>query len=93
MITTSGKVMPISRLTSKGQTTIPKPVRDALKLKPGDRIQFNVDKDGIVRITAINKDISSLAGMFYDPNRKTVTIEEMNEGIAQAAAERYLRSK
>ncbi|NQV72613.1 type II toxin-antitoxin system PrlF family antitoxin [bacterium] len=85
--------MPISRLTSKGQTTIPKEIRDALRLKPGDRIEFNIDIDGKVQMRALNKDISSLAGMFYDPNRKTVTIEEMNEAIEQAAADRYLRSK
>lgn len=90
---TIGKIMPVSRLTSKGQTTIPKEIRDALRLKPGDRIEFILREDDQVELKALNKSISALQGMFYDPNRKPVSIEEMNEGIAQAAVERYLRSK
>jgi AbrB family looped-hinge helix DNA binding protein len=32
--------MPISTLTSKGQTTVPKEVRDALALQPGDKLSW-----------------------------------------------------
>ncbi len=89
---TYGKDMPVSRLTSKGQTTIPKEIRDKLDLKPGDRIEFIVDEDNRVTLRPISTSIASLAGILYDPNRKTVTIEEMNEAIAQAAVDRYKRS-
>ena len=92
-IITMSKEMPISKLTSKGQTTIPKEIRDKLNLKPGDRIRFTVDSEDRVIVEPINKDLASLAGIFYDPNRKTVSIEEMNEAIGQAAVERYLRSQ
>ncbi len=34
-----------STITSKGQTTIPAPVRDALNLKPGDRVSYELAKD------------------------------------------------
>jgi antitoxin PrlF len=40
--------MPTSSITSKGQTTIPKEIRDHLHLKPGDRIEFVTDEDGRV---------------------------------------------
>jgi len=42
----------ISRLTSKSQTTVPKPVRDALDLHPGDAIRYEID-DGEVRIRKV----------------------------------------
>ncbi|MBP8306304.1 MAG: AbrB/MazE/SpoVT family DNA-binding domain-containing protein [Burkholderiaceae bacterium] len=35
-------------LTSKGQVTIPKPIRDALNLQPGMSVEFLVNKDGEV---------------------------------------------
>jgi len=42
----------LATVTSKGQTTIPKDVRAAANLKPGDRIRFTVLEDGtiIVRV-------------------------------------------
>lgn len=93
VIITSGNEMPISRLTSKGQTTIPKSIRDALRLKTGDRIEFILEDGDCARLRPINRDISSLDGILFDPNRKPVSIEEMNEAIAEAAVDRYLRSK
>ncbi|MEJ1969601.1 MAG: AbrB/MazE/SpoVT family DNA-binding domain-containing protein [Rhizomicrobium sp.] len=39
---------PVSRLTSKAQTVIPKAVREKLGLKPGDLLRYVVEKDRIV---------------------------------------------
>ncbi len=85
--------MPFSKLTSKGQTTIPKSIRDALKLKPGDRIEFTIIGDNRVQLSAKNKSIADLAGILYDPDREPVSIEEMNDAIGQAAVEKYLKSE
>jgi len=90
---TMSKEMPVSKLTSKGQTTIPKEIRDKLDLKPGDRIRFFIENNSRVVLEPIKNDLSALAGMLYDPDRKPLTNEEINEAIAQAAVERYLRSK
>ena len=35
-------------VTSKGQVTIPKPVRDRLNLKPGSQVEFELAPDGHV---------------------------------------------
>jgi AbrB family looped-hinge helix DNA binding protein len=39
-------------VTSKGQVTIPKPVRDRLGIKPGTKVAFSLDKDGRAFIQA-----------------------------------------
>jgi antitoxin PrlF len=78
-----------SRMTSKGQITVPKAVRVRLNLKPGDRVLFIVEEDGAVRMCAANKDISSLRGILPPPKRKA-TIEEIEASIAKAAVARYL---
>jgi len=93
MILTYSNAMPTSRLTSKGQTTIPKEIREKLNLHPGDRIRYTIDAEDRIIVEPIKKDLASLAGIFHDPNRKPVSIEEMNEAIGQAIVERYLRSK
>jgi AbrB family looped-hinge helix DNA binding protein len=50
-------------LTSKGQTTIPKEIREALGLKPGDKIQFTRLANGVVTMRACNKPVSRLLGV------------------------------
>ncbi len=78
-----------ARMTSKGQITVPKAVRVRLNLKPGDRVLFIVEDDGVVRMHAANKDISSLRGVLPPPKRRA-TIEEIEASIEKAAVARYL---
>ncbi len=49
-------------LTSKGQTTIPKEIRDSLGMKPGDRMTFTLMPDATVVMRLKNKSITELAG-------------------------------
>ena len=44
-----------STLTTKGQVTIPKRLRDYLGLSPGDKVGFEHADDGAVRIVAPHK--------------------------------------
>jgi antitoxin PrlF len=48
-------------LTSKGQTTIPKPIRDHLGIKAGDRMTFTLMPDGVVVMRVKNKHVSDLS--------------------------------
>jgi AbrB family looped-hinge helix DNA binding protein len=79
-----------SAVTAKGQITVPKPIRDHLGVKPGDRIKFFVHPDGTV-VLFPTRPITDLRGMLKS-SRQARTIEEMDEAIASGVTERYLRS-
>jgi len=74
-----------SAITAKGQTTIPKAIRDHLGLKPGDRVKFFIHPDGTV-VMLPKLPITALRGIVSSRRRRPVTIDEMNEAIAKAAA-------
>jgi antitoxin PrlF len=61
-------------LTSKGQTTIPKPIRDSLGMKTGDRMSFTLMPDGVVVMRVKNKRVSELAGLLYKKGRKPLPV-------------------
>jgi antitoxin PrlF len=75
--------MPRSTVTSKGQITIPKLVRDQMGLKPGDRVDFVRDRSGRTMLQPINTDIRSLKGMIKSPFKRPITLKEMDEAIAR----------
>ncbi|MBI1865126.1 MAG: AbrB/MazE/SpoVT family DNA-binding domain-containing protein [Nitrospirae bacterium] len=77
--------MPTATITSKGQITIPKEVRDLLHLATGDRINFLVQDDGRVLLqpTAIN--IADLKGILHRKGMRAVSIEGMHAAIAKRA--------
>jgi antitoxin PrlF len=72
------------RLTSKGQMTIPKEVRDALALKAGDDLYFSI-VDGVVHLTAKNLRFSDIAGLLGDPPNGKATLEEIDETVLREA--------
>ncbi|MBK5206384.1 MAG: type II toxin-antitoxin system PrlF family antitoxin [Polaromonas sp.] len=67
-----------STITSKGQTTVPQPIRDALHAQPGTKLQWNLMPDGTIIVRAKTRSILDLAGMLQAPKGKRVSIEDMN---------------
>lgn len=80
--------MSTSTLTSKGQITLPRDVRQALGLGVGDKVDF-VEVEGGFKIVPLRKDVRGLKGRFAGRVTRPVTIQEMNDAIAQSAAERH----
>ena len=83
--------MAISTLTSKGQTTIPNEIRRHLKLKPGDRIEFVVEKNGRVSLVPASIDIASLEGLLA-PAPRRASLEDMDNAIRKGATQRFRRA-
>ena len=75
--------MPTATLTSKGQTVIPKAIREQLGLKPGDIIDFILQENGDILIRPAAQDVRKLKGMLHRPGQKAVSIEDMNIAIKQ----------
>jgi antitoxin PrlF len=73
-----------SAITVKGQATIPKAIREHLRLKPGDRVKFFVHPDGTV-VLLPKLPVSALKGMLTRP-RWPVSIRRMREAVAEGAA-------
>lgn len=80
-----------ARITSKGQITLPKEVRDRHNLRPGDVVEF-VERDGETIVTPRNRRLVDLIGILGPPpTGARLSIEEIDEGIMDAVAEDDVR--
>jgi antitoxin PrlF len=77
-------------LSSKGQATIPKAVRDRLQIKSGDRFKFFFHPDGVIILPRIST--ARLKGMIPKP-AQSVSLEEIDRAIAKGATQRFRRRK
>jgi AbrB family looped-hinge helix DNA binding protein len=77
-------------LSSKGQATIPKAVRDRLQIKAGDRFKFFFHPDGVIILPKIST--ARLKGMIPKP-AQPVSLEDLDRAIAKGATERFRRRK
>ena len=76
----------LTTLTSKGQLTIPKDVRDALQLTPGMRFYVTVRNGQVVAVPK-NKNLAELAGALGKaPSGESLSVEEMAEAVKEVAA-------
>jgi len=82
----------ISTVSKKGQITIPQKIRDHLKLQPGDKIEFEIRRDGSVQMIGKKIDVSELRGMLGPVSRR-LTIRQMDDGIRKHAVERDRASR
>ncbi len=80
--------MPTATVTSKGQVTLPKKVREALRINPGDRIDFVLDAEGGAHLRPGRYDITGLKGILRRPGRRPVTLERMQEAIERRGERR-----
>ena len=65
-------------LTSKGQTTIPKEIRDGLGMKSGDRMTSTLLPDGTVVMRVKSGSVAELAGTLHKKGRKPLPVEQLS---------------
>ena len=73
--------MPASTLTSKGQITLPRQVREHLRVQVGDTVDFVIGPDGEVRVRSGDVEVAQLKGFLRRPGRRPVTLQEMDRAI------------
>ena len=67
-----------STITAKGQTTVPRQVREQLGAGPGTRLVWHVMPDGSLIVRAKTLSILDLAGTLKAPKGKRISVEDMN---------------
>lgn len=85
--------MPTATMTSKGQVTIPKRIRDEFHLRKGDQLEFRITESRRIEVDpAPKKRPLALIGMLHNyAGARPITVEEMNEAIVQHAADKFAR--
>lgn len=78
--------MSVTTLTSKGQMTLPKEIRDDLNLRAGDKVEF-VKVGGRYELRPHNIRIESLAGILKRDGQPSLAVEDMDEALGTALAE------
>lgn len=78
--------MSTATMTSKGQLTLPKNVRDELGLKAGDKLDI-VKEHGTYVLRPRNVRAIDLYGILHRPNDKPMTAQEEDEALAAGLAQ------
>ena len=83
-----GKARFVGKMTSKGQTTVPKEVRDFLGLAEGTQVEWVLDDEGRATVKARKLRAIDLAGILgRPPSGAGMTVQEMDEALGKALAE------
>ncbi len=78
-------------VTSKGQVTLPKELRERLRLREGDKVRFTAEAEGQIVMARGGHSIRDMFGILGKPAR-SLTLEEIDEVIRQAAVNRFQRA-
>jgi len=76
----------VPQIDSQGRVTVPKKIRDALRLKPGTRVDLVEFEKGQFTMIPITGSVQALKGLFKGKRKKPATIEEMDAAIARGAS-------
>lgn len=80
--------MHTATMTSKGQMTVPKPIRDRLRLAAGDQVDFVITERGEIVVRAKTGDVRELKGLLRSgrTGKMAVRLEDMEKAILKAHA-------
>ena len=81
----------LGTLTSKGQITLPKAIRDKLRLDAGSQLQFTLLPDNTIQARAIKPDARSVRGLLKSPLVLSPGVEAEDAGLAAHLAGQHLR--
>jgi AbrB family looped-hinge helix DNA binding protein len=81
--------MATATITTKGQITIPKAIRDSLMLSAGDKIEFVLIDKREALIRPVSKKVDEVFGLLHKRDRKVISVEEMNKKIRQKLKEHF----
>lgn len=78
----------VSTVTDKGQVTLPKAIRDRLDIRPGTKLEFEVQPDGTLRVRVLSRGSTGLFGLLARPGEAARSLDDMEAGLGAAVKER-----
>jgi len=81
--------MALATLTTKGQVTIPKIIRDYLNLNTGDKIEIIITKKREAIIRPVSKKVDDIFCKLHKLGRKAVSLETMNDAIRNRMKDKF----
>ena len=81
--------MATATLTTKGQVTIPKEIRETLKLHSGDKIEIIVTGKGEAIIRPISKKVDEIFCKLHRSGKKAVTLEAMDDAVGKRMKDKF----
>jgi AbrB family looped-hinge helix DNA binding protein len=85
--------MSLATVTSKGQVTLPKALRDALGIKPGSEVGFRALSEDRAELQVVATHPLANAGILQRPGQRSLTVEDMDASFARAVAEKHRRRR
>lgn len=84
-----GNIMALATLTTKGQVTIPKMIRESLKLSTGDKIEIILTEKREAIIRPVSKKVDDIFCKLHKPGRKAVSLEAMDDAIRNRMRDKF----
>ena len=81
--------MALATLTTKGQVTIPKEIRESLKLNTGDKIEIIITDKREAIIRPVSKKVDEIFCKLHKTGRKAVSLESMDDAIKNRIRDRF----
>ena len=81
--------MALATVTTKGQVTIPKNIREVLKLHAGDKIEITVTAEREAVIRPVSKKVDDVFCRLHKPDREAVPLEAVNEAVRNRMKDRF----
>ena len=81
--------MALSTLTSKGQITLPKSIRDRLGLRAGDKLDFHAEDDGSIRVVPVSRTVAEVFGVLAEKAKRPYSTAGMKRKLARSFRERH----
>ncbi|MDQ3260031.1 MAG: AbrB/MazE/SpoVT family DNA-binding domain-containing protein [Pseudomonadota bacterium] len=82
----------LATVTSKGQVTVPKDIRERFNIAPGTKLDFKPNDDGTFSVRPLTRSALSIAGVLKRTKQPAVSVEQMNQAVADMVADRFRRS-
>ena len=79
----------LATVSVKGQVTLPKTIRDELKIEQGTQLDFQLNADGTLSVRALKRSALSIVGLLKRAGQTAVSVEQMNQAVIESAAERH----